>query len=116
MRKKLKGKEIKKSHVIVILVQYIRTDEHKEIQQSSHRKQEAERQLPAISLSRNESGGLPNAPQNNRRSPKHNEIVSFHNSTGNSTGVVTVVNQCRTGDPAHDMLDLFLGPLLKKTP
>ncbi|GFS36780.1 hypothetical protein Acr_00g0047990 [Actinidia rufa] len=108
--------ELTVDDLMSIAHEYIRTDEHKEQQQSSHRKQEAERQLPAISLSGNESGGLPNAPQNNRRSPKHNEIVSFHNSTGNSTGVVTVVNQCRTGDPAHDMLDLFLGPLLKKPP
>lgn len=79
-----------------------------------HTEKDAERPLPPISVSGKESGGLPSAPQSSWKSPRHEEMVSVHNSTGTSSGEGTVVNQSRIGDPAQDMLDLLLGPLLKK--
>ncbi|KAL7001488.1 hypothetical protein U1Q18_002640 [Sarracenia purpurea var. burkii] len=106
--------ELTMEDLMSIAKEYTRTDEPLEQQRSSHRGQEGDRQLPAISLSGNESGRLPNAPKSSRRSPTHKEISSVHNSTGTSAGGGTIVNRSRTGDPAQDMLDLFLGPLLKK--
>lgn len=41
------------------------------------------------------------------------EVSSFKKSENSSTEEI-VININRTGDPAQDMLDLFLGPLLKK--
>ncbi|KAE9453073.1 hypothetical protein C3L33_15029, partial [Rhododendron williamsianum] len=93
---------------------YIATDKHTEQQQSLHTEQDAERRLSAISFSGKESGGLPSAPHSSWKSPRHEEMVSVHNSVGTSAGEGTVVNLCSTGDPAQDMLDLLLGPLLKK--
>lgn len=95
-------------------MQYIATDKHTEQQQSLHTEQDAERRLSAISFSGKESGGLPSAPHSIWKSPRHEEMVSVHNSVGTSAGEGTVVNPCSTGDPAQDMLDLLLGPLLKK--
>lgn len=95
-------------------MQYIATDKHTEQQQSLHTEQDAERRLSAISFSGKESGGLPSAPHSSWKSPRHEEMVSVHNSVGTSAGEGTVVNPCSTGDPAQDMLDLLLGPLLKK--
>jgi len=44
------------------------------------------------------------------RSPMREETASHHNSIKNTT----LADSISTGDPAQDMLDLFLGPLLKK--
>lgn len=95
-------------------MQYISTDKHTEQQQSLRIEQDAERRLSAISFSGKESGGLPSAPQSSWKSPRHEEMVSVHNSIGTSAGEGTIVNPSRTGDPAQDMLDLLLGPLLRK--
>lgn len=49
----------------------------------------------------------------------HNKVLddakpTIHDPTGIPIGEETVVSIERTGDPAQDMLDLFLGPLLRK--
>lgn len=106
--------ELTMEDLMSIAQEYVRTDEHSEKQWSSHGEHEVERPHPSIALSGDESGGLPNALQSNRRSPTHKEIVSVHNSTGTLALEESVVDPIRTGDPAQDMLDLFLGPLLKK--
>ncbi|KAF7151633.1 hypothetical protein RHSIM_Rhsim02G0032700 [Rhododendron simsii] len=97
-----------------IAQEYITTDKQTEQQQSLHTEQDVERQLSPISFSGREPGGLPSAPHSSWKSPGHEEMVSVHNSVGTSAGEGTVVNPCSTGDPAQDMLDLLLGPLLKK--
>lgn len=106
--------ELTMDDLMSIAQEYITTDKHMEQRQSLHTEQDAERRLPAISDSGKESGGLPSAPQSSWKSPRLEEMVSVHNSIETSAGEGTVVNQSRTGDPAQDMLDLLLGPLLKK--
>ncbi|KAI3787318.1 hypothetical protein L1987_41701 [Smallanthus sonchifolius] len=47
-------------------------------------------------------------------SPMHEETDSHHEPV-ETTSKVTLADSKMTGDPAQDMLDLFLGPLLKKS-
>ncbi|KAL8208178.1 hypothetical protein R6Q57_007590 [Mikania cordata] len=46
-------------------------------------------------------------------SPVHEETNSHHEPV-ETTSKITLADSQMTGDPAQDMLDLFLGPLLKK--
>ncbi|KAJ9549451.1 hypothetical protein OSB04_021994 [Centaurea solstitialis] len=48
------------------------------------------------------------------RSPMQEEAPSRHDSIEKTTSKVTLADSISTGDPAQDMLDLLLGPLLKK--
>lgn len=52
------------------------------------------------------------APQDTR-SQIYEEITSHHDSNENKSEVTLSASRM-TGDPAQDMLELFLGPLLKK--
>ncbi|KAI7746609.1 hypothetical protein M8C21_029413 [Ambrosia artemisiifolia] len=47
------------------------------------------------------------------RSPMHEETGSHHEPV-ETTSKITLADSCMTGDPAQDMLDVFLGSLLKK--
>ncbi|KAK2635764.1 hypothetical protein Ddye_030556 [Dipteronia dyeriana] len=53
------------------------------------------------------------APNSVRTSPTHPTTAS-RNATSSFTGEKCLLSAATTGDPAQDMLDLFLGPLLKK--
>lgn len=48
------------------------------------------------------------------RSPVQEETASHHDSIENTSKVTLAADSRLTGDPAQDMLNLFLGPLLKK--
>lgn len=100
------------SEVPIISFQYVEADKVMEQHKLNCRECELERQSQAIDFSRNEAGSSLKAEQSNRISPIHDTVTS-HKSTMISVGGV-VSNPSRTGDPAQDMLDLFLGPLLKK--
>ena len=102
-----------KSEVSIICLQYVEADKVMEQHKLNSRKCELESQSPAIDFSRNEAGSSLNAKQSNRILPTH-DTVTYHSSTTISAGEGVVSNPSRTADPAQDMLDLFLGPLLKK--
>lgn len=81
-------------------VQYVQADrERGEVQSSSSRELESEKEfLASTSL---ENGDI------------LNQKLSTDSAMG-SMSEQSLVSVSRTGDPAQDMLDLFLGPLLKK--
>lgn len=92
---------------MLVLVQFVKDDEDMGEKQPSDGGRIAESEYAAISF-------CLGAPETSRRSPTHKETASCLNPAGSLTSDKTVVNPSRTGDPTQDMLDLFLGPLLKK--
>lgn len=50
----------------------------------------------------------------NQTSATHDVIASYKSNSGSTSIEENIINARGTRDPAHDMLDLFLGPLLKK--
>uniref|UniRef100_A0A5B7CBJ5 Uncharacterized protein n=1 Tax=Davidia involucrata TaxID=16924 RepID=A0A5B7CBJ5_DAVIN len=105
--------ELTMEDLMNIAEEYVKANKDME-QQSSDRVHTAASHPVAAAVSRNESGGSLNAPQSYRRSPVRKETASIHNSTENLTSGGNVISSIRTGDPTQDMLNLFLGPLLKK--
>lgn len=81
-------------------MQYVQADgERGEVQSSSRRELESEKELLAST------------------SLENRDILNQKLSTDSAMGSMSeqsLVSVSRTGDPAQDMLDLFLGPLLKK--
>lgn len=85
------------------------------VQRRPSSEHKVESQSATIAFSRNEQGGSFNAHESNRRPSPHKETVSSRNSAEILTCDRVVVNPpSMTGDPTTDMLNLFLGPLLKK--
>lgn len=86
--------------IMVFFVQYVQADrERGEVQSSSSRELESEKELLAST------------------SLENGDILNQKLSTDSAMGSMSeqsLVSVSRTGDPAQDMLDLFLGPLLKK--
>ncbi|XVE85610.1 hypothetical protein DITRI_Ditri17bG0104100 [Diplodiscus trichospermus] len=70
------------------------------------------RQLSTTASSKTESESSLVALDGNQSSPAHN---TTNDSAQSLKGHEYFINSSRTGDPAQDMLNLFLGPLLKKT-
>lgn len=104
---------LEESDCAIFYMQYVRTDKNMEQEQVSNGKCESESRLsPAISPTA-ESEGFVGGRNFDRTSPTHN-ISDAYKSNGSLKSEQTVINTSITGDPAHDMLDLFLGPLLKK--
>ncbi|KAF5747490.1 hypothetical protein HS088_TW05G00211 [Tripterygium wilfordii] len=68
----------------------------------------------AAALSRNVSMSYVNGSNNISRSSTQEDITNSY-STMDQSRKQNFPDTGRTGDPAQDMLDLFLGPLLKKT-
>ncbi|XP_052204145.1 uncharacterized protein LOC127809423 [Diospyros lotus] len=108
--------ELTVEDLMSIAQEYVRTDEHMEQPRLPLREEELEKRVADTALSANGSAGLPDAPQSNERSPKDKEVMSVLNSSEPLASGAIEANLNRTGDPAQDMLDLFLGPLLKKPP
>lgn len=100
--------------LLSIAKEFVKDDEDMEEQQPSDGGRIAESEYAAISFCGNEPQGSLGAPETSRRSPTHKETASCLNPAGGLTSDKTLVNPSRTGDPTQDMLDLFLGPLLKK--
>ena len=82
------------------------------LQELSIRECEFGRQLSTTASSKTESESSLIALDGNRRSPAHE---TTYDSTQSLKSEKHVINSSRTEDPAQDMLDLFLGPFLKKT-
>lgn len=79
----------------------------------SNRECRSERIVTTTVSSSNVSVRLLDAPNGNQSSPTE-EVTASHSSTVSLASEETAIIDRRTGDPAQDMLDLFLGPLLKK--
>lgn len=94
-------------------MQYVRTDKNMEQGQASNRKSESESRLPKTVSHTNESVGFIDVHICDSQSSTHN-ISASYKSNSSLKSEQTVINAGITGNPAHDMLDLFLGPLLKK--
>ncbi|XAR53202.1 hypothetical protein NMG60_11021655 [Bertholletia excelsa] len=107
--------ELTVEDLMSIAQEYVGSDKHMgedtEHRPLPPREEETENQLPAIALSRNESGHLSSAALS---TTTHKETFCAHKSTEILACEAAVVNPSRTGDPAQDMLNLFLGPLLNK--
>ncbi|GAV87266.1 hypothetical protein CFOL_v3_30692 [Cephalotus follicularis] len=105
--------ELTVGDLLIIAEEYVKTDKDEALQPSNG-ESESERQLPTTDSSRNESGGSLVAPNRNQRTPAL-ETTDSYNSPSISASEQTHFTSIMTGDPAQDMLDLFLGPLLKKS-
>jgi hypothetical protein len=90
------------SEVGPICLQYVKVEKNGE-RQASNRECGSERQVIMTASSCKDSRCLLDVPNSNQSSSAH-ELASEE----------TVSIDRRTADPAQDMLDLFLGPLLKK--
>lgn len=79
----------------------------------SNRECRSEGTVPTTVSSSNVSVRLLDAPNGNQSLPTE-EVTASHSSTVSLASEEIAIIDRRTGDPAQDMLDLFLGPLLKK--
>ncbi|XP_041012933.1 uncharacterized protein LOC121256267 [Juglans microcarpa x Juglans regia] len=95
--------------LMTIAEEYVEAEKNKDWQ-ASNSEYGSRRKVPMKLSSSNDSGGLLDVPNSNRGSPPH-DLTAFDSC--NVTGASEI--DMRTGDPAQDMLDLFLGPLLKKS-
>lgn len=90
-------------------MQYVKDYENKEQKEASCSQRESVEQFPVTS----ESGSsLDSCCEGKRSSTPAREGLC--DSTLNKTAEFVATGTSQTGDPAQEMLDLFLGPLLKK--
>jgi hypothetical protein len=103
---------VEKSQDGVIYMQYVKADEDSRRKQTSGRECKLQRQLPTTASSKNDLEESFIVLDGKHLSASC-ETTSY-GSTMNLVSEESLISSSRTGDPAHDMLDLFLGPLLKK--
>ncbi|XP_028188284.1 uncharacterized protein LOC114374792 [Glycine soja] len=95
--------------LMAIAEQYVKDYENKDRKERSSRQRESKWQFQDT----NETGTtLDSSCENRISSGSGREDLSNSTST---TGELIATSTSQTGDPAQDMLDLFLGPLLRKT-
>ncbi|XP_061342175.1 uncharacterized protein LOC133288435 isoform X2 [Gastrolobium bilobum] len=96
--------------LMAIAEQYVRDYENTEQQETSGRQCKSKWQFPAIT----EAGTTLDSPCENKKSSSSRR-EALYSSTPTTTGELIATSSSQTGHPAQDMLDLFLGPLLRKT-
>lgn len=94
-------------------MQYVSANKDVGPLQLSNRDCEREDQLQSIASLGNVSRVSFSGPQTNENLRVDEATTSSYNSSDSLTYEGGVVSTSRTGDPAQDMLNLFLGPLLK---
>ncbi|XP_022776594.1 uncharacterized protein LOC111318169 isoform X2 [Durio zibethinus] len=104
--------ELTPEDLLSIAEEYVKADKDVVLEELSIRECEFGRQLSTTASSKTESESSLIALDGNRRSPA---LKTTHDSTQSPKNEKNLINTSRTEDPAQDMLDLFLGPLLKKT-
>ncbi|KAL4638200.1 hypothetical protein ACB092_03G131900 [Castanea dentata] len=104
--------ELTMDDLMTIAEEYVKAEKNKE-QRVSNRECRSERTVPTTVSSSNVSVRLLDAPNGNQSLPTE-EVTASHSSTVSLVSEEIAIIDRRTGDPAQDMLDLFLGPLLKK--
>ncbi|KAI3501952.1 hypothetical protein L1887_29981 [Cichorium endivia] len=92
--------------LLSIAKQFVENDKSDTDQQKSHKRKSSHTSSSVSRISLN-------TPQNTK-SPIQEETALHHESTENTRSEITLEDKTMTGDPAQDMLDLLLGPLLKK--
>ncbi|TKY67699.1 hypothetical protein E2542_SST10594 [Spatholobus suberectus] len=95
--------------LMAIAEQYVKDYENKDRKEISSRQRESKWLFQVT----NETGTTLDSPCENKNSSRSG-MEALSNSTS-TTGELIATNTSQTGDPAQDMLDLFLGPLLRKT-
>ncbi|KAJ7942723.1 Serine/threonine-protein kinase dhkG [Quillaja saponaria] len=100
--------DLKMEEMMAIAEEYVKADKNMKQEKASDRG--PENRYPARNPCRIELGDAPDAPVNEKISTFPATAV-LYSSVGK---VVSNNNASQTGDPAQDMLGLFLGPLLKK--
>lgn len=95
-----------------IIVQYIKADRKLEPEKASNRECESGSRLELSVASSNKLDDSMDSQNCNERSLIQDATSSMPN--GSLASEKNVFNSSGTGDPAQDMLDLFLGPWLKK--
>lgn len=106
------GEELTVEDLVSIAEEYVKADEDSRRKQTSGRECKLQRQLPATASSKNDLEESFIVLDGKHLSASC-ETTSY-GSTMNLVSEESLISSSRTGDPAHDMLDLFLGPLLKK--
>ncbi|OVA01140.1 hypothetical protein BVC80_8819g19 [Macleaya cordata] len=113
--------ELTMEDLMSIAEEYVKADQGQACQQPATTEPEST-QFPASSdFSRNESGGYIEATQSSIGLPTStttwlsSDFTKTRLNNQDSSASMTIIGSpCRTGDPTQDMLDLFLGPLLRK--
>ncbi|KAL5983138.1 hypothetical protein ACLOJK_017220 [Asimina triloba] len=115
------GFELTMEDLMNMAEEYVKADIDKECEQAAHRECKSKHQLPCVSIfSGNESVCSLEATGNiqeirgyarERLDPDLNKAKGKERDL---SATEKAINISRTGNPAQDMLDLFLGPLLKK--
>ncbi|CAJ1933773.1 unnamed protein product [Sphenostylis stenocarpa] len=95
--------------LMVIAEQYVNEYENKDRKEISSRQRESKLEFQV----RYETGTTLDSPCENKNSSESGR-EDLSNSTS-TTDEVIATNTSQTGDPAQDILNLFLGPLLRKT-
>ncbi|XVF85615.1 hypothetical protein PTKIN_Ptkin17bG0131000 [Pterospermum kingtungense] len=104
--------ELTPEDLVSIAEEYVKADKETVMQEQSIREGEFARQLSTTASSKTESESFLIALDGKRRSPARE---TTYDSTQSLKCEEHFTTTSRTGDPAQDMLNLFLGPLLKKT-
>ncbi|KAI5353475.1 hypothetical protein L3X38_006369 [Prunus dulcis] len=106
--------ELTVEDLVIIAEEYIRADGNiNQEEEASNQECESDSRFPEIVSSGNELEDSADAQICNRRSLIADTTTFKPNRSLASKGIG--LNSGGTGDPAQDMLDLFLGPLMKKT-
>ncbi|ONI32003.1 hypothetical protein PRUPE_1G344100 [Prunus persica] len=106
--------ELTVEDLVIIAEEYIRADGNiNKEEEASNQECESDSRFPEIVSSGNELEDSADAQICNRRSLIADTTTFKPNGSLASKGIG--LNSGGTGDPAQDMLDLFLGPLMKKT-
>ncbi|GMH07082.1 hypothetical protein Nepgr_008922 [Nepenthes gracilis] len=112
--KSIPSEELTVEDLISIAEEFVNAGKDKEQQLSSCTTCESESQPPLTILSKNESGNDPNAVKGDGMSLKDASAASDSEIIESLPNEGSIISSSKTGDPAQDMLDLFLGPLLKR--
>lgn len=104
------GEELTVEDLVSIAEEYVKADEDSRRKQTSGRECKLQRQLPTTASSKNDLEESFIVLDGKHLSASC-ETTSY-GSTMNLVSEESLISSSRTGDP--DMLDLFLGPLLKK--
>lgn len=103
--------ELTMEDLLSIAKEYVRANTDAEQQQLSNSNCELESQFQSTSPSTRDPF---TGPQSNQILPAHEPTAASSKSSENLTSKEILFSSNRTGDPAQDMLSLFLGPLLKQ--
>ncbi|OMO89426.1 hypothetical protein CCACVL1_07837 [Corchorus capsularis] len=104
--------ELTPGDLLSIAEEYVKADKDVVLQEQSTRESEFRRPLSNKASIKTKSKSSLIDLEGNQRSPAHE---TTNDSTQSLKVEEPLINISRTGDPAQDMLNLLLGPLLKKT-